>query len=151
MVFKPVKVALTVVAEVPANPGVFAVVDQFAGGKRKIWMQQLPAGARFSVDGQSFTLDAGGATYRATVVAPRHATIAKVRGAGAQKSSGVPDADRDAIHVSGPTGKEGDFFVVMTLHKGPAPEVRVQGDGLKATAAVGRLRLSFDGQKIVIE
>lgn len=113
-------------------------------------MQQLPAGATFSVDGRSFSLASGGVTYKATVISPRNARIAKARGAGAQKVSNVPDADRDAIHVTGPSGTEGDFFVVMTLQKGPAPEVSVQGDGLKATAVLGRLRLGFDGQKIVV-
>ena len=62
----------------------------------------------------------------------------------------MPDADRDAIHVTGPSGKEGDFFVVMTLQKGPPPIVSVQGDGLKATAVLGNLRIDFDGQKIVM-
>jgi hypothetical protein len=131
-------------------PAVFAVVDRITGGKRKIWVQQLPAGATFSVEGQSFTLASGGATYKATVISPANAKIAKARGAGAQKISGVPDADRDAIHVTGPSGAEGDFFVVMTLQEGPAPDVSVQGDGLKATAVVGNVRLTFDGQKIVI-
>jgi len=131
-------------------PAVFAVVDHITGGKRKIWIQQLPAGATFSVDGQSFTLASGGVMYKATVISPASARIVKARGAGAQKISGVPDADRDAIHVTGPTGKEGDFFVVMTLQKGPSPEVSVQGDGLKATAAVGNVRVGFDGQKIIV-
>ena len=131
-------------------PAVFAVVDRIAGGKRKIWMQQLPAGATFSVDGPTYTLANGGVTYKATVISPLNAKIAKARGAGAQKISGVPDADRDAIHVTGPSGKEGDFFIVMTLQKGPAPKVNIQGGGLKATATVGTLRLGFDGQKIVV-
>ena len=131
-------------------PAIFAVVDHITGGKRKIWMQQLPAGATFSVHGPTFTLANGGVTYKATVISPLNATMAKARGAGAQKISGVPDADRDAIHVTGPSGKEGDFFIVMTLQKGPAPAVNVQGDGLKATATVGNLRLGFDGQKIIV-
>ncbi len=63
---------------------VFAVVDHITGGKRKIWMQELPAGATISVDGQSFTLASGGATYKATVISPANARIAKARGAGAE-------------------------------------------------------------------
>ena len=129
---------------------VFAVVDHITGGKRKIWMQQLPAEATFAVDGQSFSLARDGVTYKATVISPANAKIARALGAGAQKVSDVPDADRDAIHVTGPSGAEGDFFVVMTLQRGPAPKVSAQGDGLKATATVGGLRLGFDGQKIVM-
>ena len=65
-------------------PAVFAVVDHIAGGKRKIWMQQLPAGATLSVDGQSFTLASGGTTCKATVISPANARIIKARGAGAE-------------------------------------------------------------------
>ena len=65
-------------------PAVFAVVDHITGGKRKIWIQQLPAGTTFAVDGQNFMLASGGVTYKATVISPPNARIAKARGAGAE-------------------------------------------------------------------
>ena len=46
--------------------------------------------------------------------------------------------------------KAGSLFVVMTLQKGDAPEVKVEGTGLDAKVAVGRQVISFDGEKIVL-
>jgi len=38
----------------------------------------------------------------------------------------------------------------MTLQKGDAPEVKVEGTGLDAKVAIGRQVISFDGEKIVL-
>ena len=43
-----------------------------------------------------------------------------------------------------------DFFVVMTLQKGKAPEVKAEGAGLDAKVAVGEQKIAFDGEKIVL-
>jgi hypothetical protein len=45
---------------------------------------------------------------------------------------------------------EGDFFVVITVQKGPAPRVNVSGEGLAGKVVVGGRTVSFDGAKIVL-
>ena len=51
------------------------------------------------------------------------------------------------------TGKPGEnFFVIMTLQEGPAPEVIVEkGNGLDAVVRVGERRVRFDGENVIIE
>ena len=44
-----------------------------------------------------------------------------------------------------------EFFVVMTLQHGKAPDVAVTGKGLAATATVGKSRVRFDDGMVVIE
>jgi len=53
----------------------------------------------------------------------------------------------DAVFATG--GDE--FFVVATLQRGKPPEVKASGSGLNAAAVIGRRKVSFDGQKIVLQ
>lgn len=131
------------------SPGLFAVVDKITGGQRKVWVHQVPAGATVSVAPDGFACKTAQATYNVTFVSPRNVKVAQEPGRGAQKISGVPDSDRPVIQVTGPTGKEGEFFAVMSLQKGDAPAVRVAGEGLGARATVGSQSVSFDGAKVV--
>lgn len=56
----------------------------------------------------------------------------------------------DGVDVLARTKTDGDaFFVVVTLHKGDPPPVKVEGPGLDARVTVGRQKVRFDGTKIV--
>ena len=45
-------------------------------------------------------------------------------------------------------GKE--YFVVLTVQAGVAPEVKVEGQGSAAKVRIGKRQITFDGQKIVL-
>ena len=47
---------------------------------------------------------------------------------------------RDILTATAADASDGDFFVVMTLQRGEAPSVEVDGDGLAATVTVGAFR-----------
>jgi hypothetical protein len=53
---------------------------------------------------------------------------------------------RNAIMATG----SDEYFVVMTLQRGKAPEVRWAGEGLGAIVTVGGQTVRFDGEKIVL-
>jgi hypothetical protein len=57
------------------------------------------------------------------------------------------DKTLDRIKAKG----EGSFLVVITIQRGDAPPVAIQGAGMEARATVGRQTVRFDGQKIVFE
>lgn len=135
-------------------PGLFVVADRISGGKRKVWMWQLPRegrdGADWTLDiqGNSFTLAYKDASLKATFVSPENVKIARVKGRmKAHELSGVADVDVSAIHVTGEDPTAGDFLVVMTIQKGAPPEVKIDG----AKARVGGRTVTFDGKKITIE
>lgn len=46
---------------------------------------------------------------------------------------------------------DGEFFCVITIQKGDAPEVTVEGEGLDAVVRVGERTVRFDGTKIIFE
>lgn len=137
-------------------PGLVAVVDRITGGKKKVWVFQLPPSGRDGpdadcrIDGNTFTIIKGDASLKATFVAPAGVRIEKALGQGAHPLSRVPDAKYPALHATGPDGLSGEFFVVMTIQRGNAPPVKVQGKGLDATAHVGGRTVRFDGKNLVL-
>jgi hypothetical protein len=135
-------------------PGLFAVADRITGGKKKIWMWQLPHAGRdgpdykLEIQGNSFTLACEDASLKATFVSPKNVKIAPTSGRmNALQPSGVSEADVNAIHATGEDPSAGDFFVVMTLQRGRPPEVKVDGDKVR----VGNRILEFDGKRIAME
>jgi hypothetical protein len=111
-------------------PALFAILDQVQGAKSVAWRLALAkeAGA-VKVDGAAFTAgDPGGLHLRGVFAAPA-----------APKLSG---------NLSAAGGDE--YFVVFTIQNGPAPAVKVEGDGAKARVSVGGRTVSFDGAKIVL-
>lgn len=46
---------------------------------------------------------------------------------------------------------DGEFFCVITIQEGEAPEVIVEGEGLDATIRIGDRTVRFDGIKVVFE
>jgi hypothetical protein len=145
-------------------PCVAVIVDHIEGGKRKVWRippppaPDAPRGAKpdapvaFANDGFKVT-HADGASMRAFFASPP--TVK------AQIETTVIDKDKrpevdasvaaTSLTVTGPTGEEGDFFVVMTFTRGEQPAVRVEGAGLNAKVAIGQRKYSFDGTRIVME
>jgi hypothetical protein len=122
-----------------------------------VWMWQLPPDSRdgpsYKLDLQpgGFTLAYPGASLRATFVSPKNPQLAHAKGRmKAHPLSGVDDADVNAVHVTGVGPTAGDFFVVLTLQKDAAPEVKVDGEGLEAKATVGAQTVRFEGRKIVV-
>jgi hypothetical protein len=134
-------------------PAMLITADKASGGKRKYWQMLVAENPEVSIDGRTFTLrHTDGASLVGTVVSPPQAKISFVNGTTTINAVRIDGAAKDwktnlrAIQVEGGD----DFFIVMTLQKGEAPKVSVDGTGLAARAQVGRQAVAFDGQKIVL-
>ncbi|MEX0652752.1 MAG: hypothetical protein WD534_17310 [Phycisphaeraceae bacterium] len=135
-------------------PGLFAIVDTIDGGRTKQWLYQLPADDHeldLRDDGFTLTFD-DDVSLHATFVGPANVTLRHSDGetlTGHELSdlkSGRPNAiiaETDDEHAG--------YFVVMTLSAGEHPAVQVEGQDLDATVTVGERRLTFDGEKLVME
>ena len=147
-------------------PCLLAIVDHITGGKKKIWTWQLvppsrgdrksPADAgdlgRTKVEGNTFTITKPDGATLAGVFATRHEVKAELRNmsmTGGAGSSAGKTLSRPIYGVFAEGG--GDFFVVITIQRGPAPAVKVDGEGLSAKVTVGKQTVRFDGQKIVLQ
>ena len=85
---------------------------------------------------------------KATFLSPPNVQITQARGRmKAHPLSHIDDAEVNAIHASGADTAAGDFRVIITLQKSPAPEVRTVGGSVK----VGERVASFEGGRIVIK
>ena len=138
-------------------PCLFVLIDKIRGGKKKLWVWQVPRDGsdqrggepKVQVAGNTFSLGYGDALLQATFVAPRDA---HVRDATDETLLGNPRGR----HVTGAgrrveaTGGD-DFFVVATVQRKDPPPVKVEGTGLNAAVTVGRRTIRFDGQKILLE
>lgn len=103
-----------------------------------------------AIDGNAFIVTQGDATLRGTVIAP--AVVSLSKGAESQVRPGRAGHSHNAnrfgtysIQASGNTA----YFVVMTLQRGPAPEVTLSGEGLDAVITVGGQTVRFDGERII--
>jgi len=115
-------------------PALFAVVDRVKGGGRKSWRLHSPGNA-LSVNDRDFTITGkGGGTLHGCFIAPADVAVSAV-GSTLSGVSEKPNAD---------------FFVVMTIQKGAAPEIKGAGPGLGAAVAVGRQSVHFTGDKLVL-
>ena len=132
-------------------PVLVAVADRLRGTKGKTTWQfcTLPAN-KVTIDGGGFTVTAdSGASLRATMVTPakpaltvRRVTIRhEVNYHGRHSQT---DLARQVVELPG--GET--YLVVMTIQRGAAPEVRVEGEGSAAKATVGGRVVSFDGNGI---
>jgi len=147
-------------------PCLLAVADRIRGGGRKVWVWQLhnPGGKKGEkADGGASDVDRTRThANRFTVTQPDGATlsgtfvtgqqpVAKVRRTtmkGRAGSSAGKALDRP-IHGVFVEDDAGDFLVVVTIQRGDAPQVRVQGKGPNAAVSVGKRTVRFDGEKIV--
>ncbi len=132
---------------VEGTPAVFALVDHITGGKSKVWNFQLPreAGNKLSVDGNTFSITNGDITFKATFVGDKDVKIAtKTVDVSADAHAGTK-AFATSLQATSADGKGGDFFVVMTLQKGTAAEVKTEGEGLNSKVTVAGRTITFDG------
>lgn len=145
-------------------PCVVAIVDHIEGGKRKVWRIPPPP----VTDSKAKIITPVAFAFTNTGFAATHSDGASMRAffaspptVKAQMETTVIDKDKRAevnasveatsVTVTGPTGEEGDFFVVMTFTRGEQPAVKVEGAGLNAKVTIGQRRYSFDGTRIVME
>jgi hypothetical protein len=137
-------------------PALLAVVDRVTGGGRKIWLWQVPGRERekpeVTIEGRAFAFRHGDVSLRATFVVPADVSLERVRGERWVRlpEGGSGEVMLDAVQATGAEVTNGDFFVVMTLQRGPAPEVKVEGEGLRAKVRIGRQVVAFDGKKLVL-
>ncbi|MGD0900915.1 MAG: hypothetical protein ABR915_24040, partial [Thermoguttaceae bacterium] len=54
----------------------------------------------------------------------------------------------DARLGGGQIAGKGEYFVVLSLQEGKAPDVKVEGSGLDAKVTVGARTIAFDGRRI---
>jgi len=141
-------------------PALFVVVDKIVGGKKKVWVFQLPknfkeddnkSGAELQIGDNAFTITQGDASLKATFISPSDVKIEiPPVPYKAHLASKTDDARIPALHVTGRDPQSGDFFVVMTQQKGSAPIIEVKGKGLSSVVTVGEQTVRFDGQKIIL-
>jgi len=138
-------------------PCLLAIVDKIDGGKSKEWYWHVPNVNAVTTDDKGFTITQGDVTLRATFLAPAKVEVQATReGRKTTKSAGHVAGSTIVLNLSaviaqGTQPTDGHFFVVATLQKGPAPQVKVSGAGLDARAAVGKRLVRFDGERLLME
>lgn len=109
-------------------PALFAVADRIegAGANAPVWV--MHTGGKPGVNGNTFTIEGeDGATMRGTFVHP-------------------PDVKLTVTNQTLRATGGGEFRVVMTVQKTPAPTVQQRG----ARVVIGDCQLEFDGGSIVL-
>jgi hypothetical protein len=117
-------------------PGLFVLADRISiepWGKlpkgEPTW--QLHVGGEAAVDGNKFVIKGrDGAALAGTFITPGNVKLSYENG------------------MLSASGRE--FLVVMTVQKGAAPAVKIEGVGLEARLTVGQQRIVFDGKKLVL-
>ncbi len=137
-------------------PALLAVADKVRGAKQTLWRWQLPRteALKVTIDEKNgaFVMDYGDASMRATFLSPRNIKLELVAGKrkyrikAGSKGGQMTTRDVNAVYA---TGGE-DYFVVFTVQRKDAPKVNVRGKGLDASAELGKQKVSFDGEKIII-
>lgn len=137
-------------------PALIVLVDKIDGANRKLWLWQAGDLAAVKCSGNQFTITHGDATLTGTFVAPGKASVKALQETRiSKKSAGSGAGEQDipftikAVAAQGADVKDGHFFMVATLQRGPAPEVKVEGMGLDAKVKVGGQQVRFDGTKII--
>jgi HEAT repeat protein len=142
-------------------PAMFVLVDKIEGGPQRAWLWNKAGTA----SGNTFTIEQGDASLRATFVWPEDAdvrspgtihvrhTASKEAKLLRKKNPGYrPDPEPTSVPVAAKAEPGKSYFVIMTMQEGPAPEVSIEsGRGLDAVVRVGERRVRFDGRKIIIE
>jgi hypothetical protein len=146
-------------------PCVAVAVDRIEGGKRKVWRippppvlsdgnSRTPGHAPIVFTNNGFVVThPDGASMQAVFLAPSKAAAAiTTESIDKDKRAEVDDSvATTAITVTGPTGEEGDFFVVMTFTRGLQPKIASEGSGLNAKISVGQRTYRFDGKRVLME
>jgi len=152
-------------------PGMIVIVDKIVGGPKRHWVWH-PAGGRgetTTAKGNTFTmLKDDGVSVHGTFVpvpdlkveAPGHIGILptkiksekdRLKAKRLHREWKGPEAEQVPFGLMATAPEGQSFFLVMTMQKGPPPEVKIKGEGLKATVCIGKRQIRFDGEKVVIE
>ena len=142
------------------EPCLIVIVDRIHGGGPKVWTWQLPKdpssdGDRTSTTGHSFTIrkDDGARMYGvfATGQEPVIETrVTTMKGGGGSTSGKTLERPVRAVFAA--SGEQStDFFFVASIGNGPPPEIRMSGRGIDTMVTVGKRRIRFDGEKILLE
>ncbi|MFP3937695.1 MAG: HEAT repeat domain-containing protein [Phycisphaerae bacterium] len=131
-------------------PAMFVIVDEIEGGPERTWIWNSEGVA----SGDSFTIRKGDASLRAVFVSPEDARVRNDETINvihtAEEDS--PQPKPTAVPIAAKAAPGESYFVIMTMQRGPAPEVVVEsGSGLDAVVRVGQRRVRFDGEKIIID
>ncbi|MFP4054102.1 MAG: hypothetical protein ACLFV7_09590 [Phycisphaerae bacterium] len=127
------------------SPCLVVLVDDIKGGGKKEWLFQKSDG-KLAVHKDGFTLDKGDANLKATFVAPAKVDVSVPDRSTEWQQHGTNTIKWNAVLATG-----GDtYFVVMTIQKGQAPAVSVDGKGPDATVTVGKRTIRWDGKKIIL-
>ena len=95
-----------------------------------IWRLPVSGKAgKVEVDGNRFTVAADDATMTGILAGPQ-----------------AFDASRSLTAWG-----DGDYFVVFTLQRDKAPEIKVRGEGLDAVITVGKRTIRFDGKTLMLD
>lgn len=130
-------------------PCVMAMVDKIQGGGKRVWTWHVPPGVKVETGKGTFTFDAGAAKLTARFIAPTEPDVRRV-------NKKIEEGDPrhgfhgmvDRIEVEQASGS---FFVVVTVQRGKAPKMKVEGKGLDATVTVGKRTIRFDGTKFLLD
>lgn len=116
---------------VSGAPVLFVLIDKFSGAKGVSWNLNLSkAIGAGKVEGNAVTVgDPKAENLKCTFIAPKAPELT-----GAIKAKGG-----------------NDFFVVLTVQNGVAPEIKVDGEGLSAKVMVGGQTIRLEGEKIILE
>jgi len=158
---------------VSGAPGLFAIVDRIQGGDEKIWAMHSK-GTSVAVSGGGFTIEgkAPGTSMRGEFAPADGMTLStgsiawRMKNPEYGKMAKVPkvvldaDIEKKVIpeyideQLGGPNtlkavtkSPQADFFAVMTIQKGPAPKIEVEGRGIQAKVKVGKRTVRFDAEK----
>ena len=140
-------------------PCLMAIHDSIRGGKTKQWLWQLPHGDTIvaKATDNTFTIERDGVTLKGTVVSPspirarfRRKVPMHFTYRGGSKGGQRITRYFNFIEVLS-TAKDVDFFVVLTLQRSKAPQVKIAGKGKDVVATVGQSRVRMDGPKVIIE
>lgn len=139
-------------------PCLIAIADRIRGGKSKVWVWQLGQAAgknpvndlsQTKVECNTFTITKGDATLRGTFILPKNVKLsAEVRNkqmVGGAASVAGKMLERPIAGVFAEGGD--DFFVVVTIQRGSAPEVKTEGEKVR----IGKRVLSFGDGNLIFE
>ncbi len=132
-------------------PALVVLVDRVDVPGEKLWQWPVPdepsGRPEVTIDGATFGFDYGEENLHATFITPGDIELG-------QATDHIEEADpRYGYH--GPVERvrgehEGPFFIIATVQRGEAPEVKVEGTGLDAVVTVGERTVRFDGERIIL-
>jgi hypothetical protein len=133
-------------------PCLFAIVDKITGGQERWWQWTLDrkAFAVTKASNNTFTVDYGDASLKATFITPADAKPdVRAEEFMVAPATATAPAQRWPLNYVRAPGRD-HFFVVGTIQRGDPPEVKIEGAGLNAQVTVGGQTIRFDGEKIVL-